>query len=131
METAELIRRAIHCDNTGQPNMAMLYMARARETNLEDRREIARRRMQLAAVEAARPVLKALLQVVEEAMPSIQAAMKSLGSAAEDAGKAWREAFPKQGPEVIVNPHVKQMFARYRNMDIRPKGWLSDGNPVF
>lgn len=38
METRELIRRAEQALLTGQPNLATLYMGRARELNFADRR---------------------------------------------------------------------------------------------
>lgn len=41
MQTSDLIHRAEHCLRTGQPNLAVLYMAKAQTQCREERREIA------------------------------------------------------------------------------------------
>lgn len=107
METIELIRRAIHCDNTNQPRMTELYIKRALETNAADRELIRRQRAMLEAARLAQPIIRDIFRAVEEIWPAIVAGMNAIGEAAQQAGEAIARALE---PGVKRNPTLTDMF---------------------
>lgn len=77
----ELMDRAQHCLNTGQPNLAELYIAKARLVVQQEREDIMRRRMQLAAVAAVRPIIREFNRMWQEALPEVQKALEDFSKA--------------------------------------------------
>lgn len=107
MQTIDYIRRAEHCLNTGQPNLAMLYMGRARQANHEDRQENTRRHMRIVAAAAVQPFINAMIEAAREIMPSILRAVEDATSAMAGFAKSVEQAQARNQSVIRRQDHMK------------------------